>query len=301
MRSDDLRHVSVLQETVLATLRPVPGDRVLDCTLGLGGHSGAFLEAIGPTGSLVGLDADSDNLALAKERLAPYGNRADLRHLNFRHVATLTASFDIILADLGLSSPHLDDGERGFSFRADAPLDMRFDRTTGETAAQFLATREEAEIADTLWKYGEIRESRRLARFIKEVPPDTTTALAHRIERALGYNGRELLPRVFQALRIAVNDEMGALESLLAAIPALLAPGGRAGIISFHSLEDRLVKQAFRALTTPEKDPVTGRVSVPARFELLTRKALVPDGDELAENPRSRSAKFRAIRLLPPA
>jgi 16S rRNA (cytosine1402-N4)-methyltransferase len=282
-------------------LRPVPGDRVLDCTLGLGGHSGAFLEAIGPTGSLVGLDADSDNLALAKERLAPYGNRADLRHLNFRHVATLTASFDIILADLGLSSPHLDDGERGFSFRADAPLDMRFDRTTGETAAQFLATREEAEIADTLWKYGEIRESRRLARFIKEVPPDTTTALAHRIERALGYNGRELLPRVFQALRIAVNDEMGALESLLAAIPALLAPGGRAGIISFHSLEDRLVKQAFRALTTPEKDPVTGRVSVPARFELLTRKALVPDGDELAENPRSRSAKFRAIRLLPPA
>lgn len=294
------QHISVLQSTVLTILAPAPGERVLDVTLGLGGHASAFLERISPDGTLTALDADGDNLAMAQERLAPYAGRTELRHANFRSVASLgLAPFDVILADLGLSSPHLDDAARGFSFRADGPLDMRFDRTSGRSAAEFLADAEDEEIASALWRYGDVRESRRIAKAAKAKPPRTTAEMRALVEGIAGWRAKELMPRVFQALRIAVNDEVGALESLLAAAPALLRPGGRLGIISFHSLEDRVVKHTFRTWTTPEKDPVTGRVAVPAPFALLTKHALVPDEQEIAQNPRSRSAKFRAIRLLP--
>lgn len=298
---DAPRHLPVLETTVLDVLRPMPGESVLDVTLGLGGHALLFLEATAPDGTLIGVDADEENLAFASERLKDFGKRFRPVHANFSHLADLELpGADVILADLGLSSPHLDEPDRGFSFRFDAPLDMRFDRTQGRTASDLIADTEEGRLADILYQYGEIHESRMLAKKLAGKRFRTTTSLREMTEEIFGWRAPQFLPRIFQALRIAVNGEMQALANLLMHAPVLLRPGGRLGIISYHSLEDRQVKLAFRALTTPEKDPVTGRAVEMPPFELVTKKAIVPSDDEQAMNPRSRSAKFRVIRKTSP-
>jgi 16S rRNA (cytosine1402-N4)-methyltransferase len=295
-----LRHVPVLQTTVLHVLAPSSGERTLDCTLGLGGHAASFLDAIAPTGHLVALDADVQNLADARERLAPYSDRARLIHLNFGDVATLDlGTFDIVFADLGLSSPHIDEPERGFSFRTDGPLDLRYDRTKGRTAADLLEQSSEDELVTLIHDLGEVHQFvRPLARIIAGRRIETTFAFKAKVEEIFTYRTPSILPRLFQALRIAVNNELGVLQSLLDALPLLLHSGGRAGILSYHSLEDRLVKHVFKALCEPEKDPLTGRAVSEPRCALLTKKALIPTDEEIAQNPRSRSVKFRAIRRI---
>ncbi len=292
----DMRHTSVLLSTAIDILQPKKGNRVLDVTLGLGGHSEAFLKAIGPSGHLVALDADSDNLSFARERLAPFGPQAELHHINFGDVRSLGLDpFDIIFADLGLSSPHIDNAERGFSFRFDGPLDLRFDRSTGETAADFLERISPEDLYVVFRKYGELQQSNRLSKLLAGRRWETTSAVKGIVEEAYGYRAKSVLPQVFQALRIAINDELGALTELLHAGLDLLKPGGRMGVLSYHSLEDRIVKHLFREVCTPLKDPVTGKVAVPSAFELITPKAVVPSDQEIQENQRARSAKFRVI------
>lgn len=289
-------HTPVLLDAALSVLQPEAGERVLDVTLGLGGHAAAFLERIGPSGSLTGLDADPKNLTQAQKKLSSFPNVTCL-HANFRDLPSLALPHvDVIFADLGLSSPHVDDPERGFSFRTDAPLDLRFDPTTGPSAAQWLQIADPEELTRVLREYGELPHPHRLALLLKEQLPQTTFALVRAVEEVLHWRAKAFLPQVFQALRIAVNDELGALDTLLAYGPSLLKEGGRMGIISYHSLEDRRVKQVFRSLTTAHKDPESGQDAAPAAFVSLTRKALTPSAEEIAGNSRSRSAKFRAIR-----
>jgi 16S rRNA (cytosine1402-N4)-methyltransferase len=298
--SDVFRHVPVLQTVVLDVLLPAAGETVLDVTLGLGGHASAMGARIGPNGLLIALDADSDNLKDASERLQAVGCRLDLRHANFGDLPELSLPpVDVLFADLGLSSPHLDDASRGFSFRTDAPLDMRFDRTRGRPVSQLLDRRSTADVAIWFKEYGELEKAGVLAHAVTGKGIETTGQLRKAVEGVYGYKAPSLLPQVFQALRIAVNNEIGVLQTLLEIGPTLLAPGGRMGVLSYHSLEDRMTKHAFAALTTPEKDPITGKVRKVAPFEALTRKPIVPTESEQHDNPRSRSAKFRAIRRLP--
>jgi len=293
----DLHHVSVLHTTVLEILQPKPGESVLDVTLGLAGHAESFLRAIAPDGRLVALDADGENLAFAKDRLAPFADRTEFHHCNFRDLASLDLKpVDILFGDLGLSSPHVDNPERGFSFRFDGPLDLRFDRSRGETAADFLERISPEDLYVIFRKYGELQQSSRLSKLLAGKRWATTTEVKGAVEEAYGYRAKSVLPQVVQAIRIALNDEMGALEELLRVGMHLLKPGGRMGIISFHSLEDRLVKHTFREWCTPEKDVVTGKIAVEAPFELLTPKAVIPSDEEIRHNPRARSAKFRVIR-----
>lgn len=297
---NDLHHVSVLHTTVLEILGPKPGEAVLDVTLGLAGHAESFLRATSPDGTLVALDADGENLAFARKRLETFEGRTTFHHCNFHHVASLDlAPVDILFADLGLSSPHLDDPQRGFSFRFDGPFDLRFDRSRGETAADFIQRISPEDLYVVFRKYGELQQSSRLSKLLAGKRWETTTAVKGAVEEAYGYRAKSVLPQVFQAIRIALNDEMAALEELLRVGPSLLKPDGRMGVISFHSLEDRMVKHAFRALCTPEKDPVTGKVAVEAPFELVTPKAVIPSDEEILHNPRARSAKFRVIRKRP--
>lgn len=294
---DAPRHLPVLETTVLDVLRPMPGETVLDVTLGLGGHALKFLEQTGPDGRLIGLDADETNLAFATDRLSAFGDRFTPVHANFLHIESLALpEVDIVLADLGLSSPHLDDPMRGFAFRHDdSPLDMRYDRTEGRTAADLIAESDERKLADVLYLFGEIHESRMIAKKLSGKRFRTTGSLKAMLEEMFGWRTPQFLPRVFQALRIAVNHELQALANLLMVAPTLLKPGGRMGIISYHSLEDRQVKQTFRALCTPEKDSVTGKALDTPEFALLTKKAIEPSSEEASSNPRSRSAKFRAV------
>lgn len=268
---------------------------MLDVTIGLGGHAAALLEAVGAQGRLIGLDADERNLTIARERLAGQG-RADLRHANFRDLPTMDLpDVDVLFADLGLSSPHVDNPLRGFTFRFDAPLDLRYDPTRGETAAELVTRSTPEDLFQIFRTFGEFSGGARLGRALAGSTIATTDDLKRVVEVTFGYRAKALLPQIFQALRIAVNDELGALDVLLDAGPKLLKPGGRMGVISYHSLEDRSVKRAFRALTMPPKDPVTGRILRCAHFSLLTRRPLVPSPEEIAANPRARSAKFRAL------
>ncbi|MBU2259009.1 16S rRNA (cytosine(1402)-N(4))-methyltransferase RsmH [Patescibacteria group bacterium] len=295
-----MHHTPVLHSEVMNLLDPKKGEVVLDVTLGLGGHAKSFLEAIGPYGRLIGIETDEANLQQAKENLSEYGKQVTFISGNFRDLTSFDIpEADILFADLGLSSPHIDDPERGFTFREDAPLDMRFDRTNGMPASQLIASLDEQGLAKIFWTYGELKSGRKLARTLKEAESvKTTFELKECVEKAVGFRAKTMLPQVFQALRIAVNDEMGSLQILLREGPMLLKEGGRMGVISFHSLEDRMVKQAFRTLATSEKDPVTGAVSQEAAFEVLTKKPVVPSDQEVEENPRARSAKLRAISLL---
>jgi len=294
--SEAYSHTPVLLNAALSLLQLKPGDSVLDVTLGLGGHALAFAEQIGAGGSLTGLDADPQNLASARERLSMIRTVTCL-HANFRDLAALSLpQFDVIFADLGLSSPHLDDPLRGFSFRTDAPLDLRFDSTAGVSAAQWLQTVDSEDLTQVLRAFGELPHPHQLALLLKEQLPQTTFALVRTVEQVLHWRAKSFLPQVFQALRIAVNDELGALDHLLSSGPSLLKEGGRMGVISYHSLEDRRVKQVFRTITTAPKNLETGQDLHPAPFILLTRKAMLPTAEEVRGNPRARSAKLRAIR-----
>jgi len=302
----------VLFEEVMAILAPRAGERYVDCTVNGGGHAAGLLERSAPDGQLLGLDADPAALARARERLAPYGDRARLVHANFRDLARAAAEAgwrhaDGILFDLGVSSYSLEVSGRGFSFRRDEPLDMRFDPTRGVTAAELLAGSTEADLRALLQRYGEEPGAGRLARAIvrarEAAPLQTTGQLVAVIERALGAARGRIHPatRAFQALRIAVNDELRSLETALAQAVELLASGGRLAVISFHSLEDRIVKGFLRAESGQCRCPPGLPVCVcgaTARVRILTRRAVRPSAAEVERNPRARSARLRgAVRL----
>ncbi len=285
------RHLPVLPVEVLRLLDPQPGETWVDCTIGAGGHARAIAERVGPTGRVIGLDQDETMLALARPRLE--GFPVQLVKANFDQLPELLDAMGIgtvdgILADLGFCSDQLDDPTRGLSFRDDGPLDMRLDPTSGQTAADFVNALSEKALADVFFEYGEERKSRWVAKRIVErratKPFATTADLADLVRRCVPRSGSlDPATRVFQALRIAVNDELGSLERLLAALPKRIKSGGRAGLISFHSLEDRRVKQAFR---------------VPELWKSLTKKPVEATDEEAARNSRSRSAKLRvAVRL----
>jgi len=289
-------HTPVLLEETLHLLCPGEGEAVLDVTLGLGGHAAAFLQAAGRTGTLIGIDADAENLRSAQERLQKLPGSVRCIHANFLQLPDLDLPpVDVLFADLGLSSPHVDDPERGFSFRTDAPLDLRYDRESGVDAATLIADMDERALTRVFREYGELDRARMLATKVKQAGAATTFALKQCTEEVYGFRAPSKLPQVFQALRIAVNHEIEAIDILLETGPRFLKPGGRMGVITYHSLEDRPVKQAFRALCTPEKDEWTGAVSREADFVLLTKKPVLPGDEEQARNPRSRSAKLRAI------
>lgn len=292
-----IHHDPVLLREVLELLSPKPGERICDATLGLAGHAQALLSKALPGGNLIGLDADTVNLEEAERRLDACRASVQLHHANFRDLSSILSSpVDILFADLGVSSPHFDDPERGFSFRNDGPLDLRFDRTSGMPASAWIAQADQEEIARALRDGGELRSAWGIAESIIRKKPTTTKQLQECIEEALGWRAASAMAQIFQALRIAVNDEMQALKSLLAAGPRLLRSGGCFGVISYHSLEDRLVKQAFRALITVQKDPQTGQDIETAMYRLLTKKAVTPSEEEISRNPRARSAKLRVIQ-----
>jgi 16S rRNA (cytosine1402-N4)-methyltransferase len=292
--------VPVLLAEVVDWLAPVSGGRYVDGTLGGGGHAEAILEASSPDGRLLGLDADPAAVERVGARLERFGDRATLVQANFRELERVARAHDCVptqgaLLDLGLSSYQLGEAERGFSFRGEQPLDMRFDPALPESAADVLNTWPESDLADVFYQYGEERRSRRLARVAVERrvarPFRTTTDLVEAVTRALGPKRGRIHPatRIFQALRIAVNDELGALRDGLRGAAAILAPGGRLAVISFHSLEDRLVKQFFR-----DGDPDEGV----RPLRPLTPKPLVASDAELAANPRARSAKLRVAERI---
>jgi 16S rRNA (cytosine1402-N4)-methyltransferase len=307
-------HVTVLPEETVAGLAPHAGGRYIDGTLGGAGHTAIILERSQPDGRVLGIDADSAALRRAAERLPGEvaSGRLILRQGNFAQMATLASEAGFtpvegIVLDLGLSSDQLADRERGFSFAADAPLDMRFDPTSGQSAADLVNETDETELADLIWRYGEERRSRAIARRIvearKRAPIERTRELAQIVASVVHGRPGGIHPatRTFQALRIAVNDELGSLEAVLPAALALLAPGGRIAVISFHSLEDRIVKHFFQAeergcICPPELPAcVCGRSP---RLRILTRHPVTAGDDELARNPRARSAKLRVAERI---
>lgn len=304
-------HVPVLLNEVLENLLPEDHavERTIDGTLGAGGHSRALLEH--GVAELLGLDLDPVALGLARENLAPFGERAHTAHASYRDMVTEAAKLgwtgvDAILLDLGVSSMQLDMPERGFAFRHEGPLDMRFDpQSLQATAADLVNTLDESELADIFYQYGEERESRRLARAVVKARPYTTTQeLSGAIERAKPrrYNDKiHPATRVFQALRIAVNDELSTVADTLPLAIDLLRPGGRLAVISFHSLEDRIVKDAFRLASTdcicPPKVPICV-CGHKASVWQVTRKPLIASDAEAESNPRSRSAKLRVVEKL---
>jgi 16S rRNA (cytosine1402-N4)-methyltransferase len=284
------------------------GGRYLDGTLGAAGHAAAIL-AHNDSCRLLGLDVDPGAIERARTRLAPYGERARLVRSNFEalHEVAEAESFlplDCIVLDLGISSPQLADPSFGLSFQVDAPLDMRLNPDLPETAADLVNEMDEQDLANLIYRYGEEHASRRIARFIvRNRPIETTSQLAALVSRALGNPRKGIHPatRTFQALRIAVNDELGVLERALDASILALGEGGRVAIISFHSLEDRIVKQRFqqeaRGCICPSSLPTCVCGKTP-RLRLVTRKAVVPGVAEVAANPRSRSAKLRVAERL---
>jgi len=291
LMGDHPRHIPVLQKEVLQILSPREGETVLDCTLGAGGHAKLFLQKIGPKGKLIGLDADQKNFNIARENLFPLRHQCTFFHENFRNIDTLDLPpLDIIFADLGISSMHIDDPMRGFSFRHNVPLDLRFNREKGTLAREWIRESSEEQIVHVFKDYGQCPHSRKLARLLKENNVQTNEDVVSCAHKIFGWRAKRMLPQIFQALRIAVNDEIGSLEILLQKGLRLLQPGGRMGVISFHSLEDRAVKHVFRTLTTSKYD---------APFTLLTKKPIRPSEKEVQQNPRSRSALLRAIERTP--
>jgi 16S rRNA (cytosine1402-N4)-methyltransferase len=295
-------HDPVLLSAALELLAPQSGETVLDVTIGLGGHAQEFLHAVGERGRFIGLDADAENLHAASARLGEQQKNVTLIHANFRDMGTLDLPpVDILFADLGVSSPHFDDPQRGFTFRSDAPLDLRYDRKSGLTGAECLRQWSAEQLADVLRSYGEVQGAYKLAQVIKSSGNvETTFTLKKCVEDVFGFRAPSRLPQIFQALRIAVNDELAALEVILTRGPDLLVPGGRMGVISYHSLEDRMVKRAFRARSQHTIDERTGAIVVQSIFEVMTRSPIRPDDAEVERNPRARSARFRVLRRRAP-
>lgn len=291
-------HVPVLTAEVLRQLRPERGGVFVDCTVGLGGHSLALLEA-GAT-RIIGLDRDNDALTEARVTLSPFAHRVDLVHADYRTLEDVLDRrgiqlVDGALADLGVSSMQFDAPGRGFSFQRDEPLDMRMDRAAGTTAAHLIAGTTEQELADTIYAYGEERFSRRIARALvaarSESPIETTGRLASIVRRAVptrGYSRIDPATRTFQALRIWVNRELEGLDRFVEAAARRLRVGARLVVISFHSLEDRIVKHTLRALAHGDA----------ATLKVLTKKPVVADENEVRNNPRARSAKLRAAEKV---
>ncbi|MFW6050318.1 MAG: 16S rRNA (cytosine(1402)-N(4))-methyltransferase RsmH [Myxococcota bacterium] len=288
-------HTAVLLRQTLEALGPRAGGVYADATVGGGGHAEAILEASAPNGRLIGVDRDPAALDAARARLARFGDRARLVHAEFAELARVLSEAGVgrvngLVADLGVSSPQLEQPERGFSFGRSGPLDMRMDPSRGESAAQLVARLSERELADVIFQLGEERRSRAVARAIKAAVErgemETTDDLRRAVVRAVGPRKGRIDPatRTFQALRMAVNAEVEQLEALLRDVPELLEDGGVAAIISFHSLEDRRVKHAFRD---------------DRRLAPLTKKPIAPSDEERRANPRARSAKLRAARRLP--
>lgn len=295
-------HIPVLKTEILAWLNCRPGGHYLDCTVGYGGLAEEILGASDPDGLLIGIDQDREAITSARGRLQAYGKRVHLIHGNFsdlkQHLRMVGLSeVDGVVFDLGVSSAQLDEPERGFSFQADGPLDMRMDQAGAQTAADLVADLPEKELADLIFRYGEERYSRRIARAIVQArrgrPLRTTGDLVAVIREAVPASYRHgrlhCATRTFQALRIAVNRELDVLEGALRDAAEVLAPGGRLCVVSFHSLEDRIAKQTLRALSQGP-DP---------RLAVLTKKPLVPSERECRENPRARSAKLRVAERLP--
>ena len=292
-----MQHTPVLLSETTDLLQLEQGQTVLDVTLGLGGHAQKFAEIIGPTGLLIGIDADAENLRLAENRLEKTGPSKQYYHANFANLSALDLPLcDRIFADLGVSSPHFDDPERGFSFRTDAPLDLRYDRSQGRSAAQWIRSSSPEEIVKALRFYGELQQARRIGEAVSVAVPETTFALRDVVESVVGYRVKQVLPQVFQAFRITVNDELHALESFLDFSINHLSSEGILAVMSYHSLEDRMVKRKFKEISTPEIDSYTGGISKEAPFELLTKKPIRPGEKEQVQNPRSRSALLRAVR-----
>ena len=286
-----MTHVSVLPRETLDLLDPRPGEVWVDCTLGAGGHSRMIAERVGPAGRVIGLDQDAVMIAATQPALA--GLPITTVHANFDQVSAALRGLGItevdgLLADLGFCSDQLEDAGRGLSFQTDGPLDMRMDTSAGESVAEMLARMNEYDLANLIYEYGEERQSRRIARKIVETrklsPIRTTAQLADLVRSCVPRDHKSRIDpatRTFQALRIAVNDELGSLDRLLTQLPRLLKAGGRVGIISFHSLEDRRVKQAFQDREI---------------WEAVTKKPVQAGDDETATNPRARSAKLRVAR-----
>ena len=301
MTIDAPRHAPVMPAEVLSLLSPKENGLYVDCTVGLGGHTEMLLDA--GAGRVIGLDRDERALSHARTRLAGYAARVELVHADYRTLpdvlkARQIARVDGALADLGVSSMQIDDAERGFSFKNDGPLDMRMDASAGESLAARLATVDEGTLADVIYQFGEERHARRIARAIvtarSRQPLERTAALASVVRRAAGggtWQRIDPATRTFQALRIWINGELDGLEEFLRSTVATLSVGGRLVMISFHSLEDRVVKQTFRALGRP-MDGSTATVNI------LTKKPLEPTDAEREENPRSRSAKLRALEKV---
>jgi 16S rRNA (cytosine1402-N4)-methyltransferase len=287
-------HVPVLTAEIVGALQPGRGGLYVDCTVGLGGHARALLA--GGAARLIGIDRDALALAQAGEALAEFGSRVELVHGDYRDVARLldergAGPIDGAVADLGVSSLQLGEG-RGFSFQRDEALDMRMDTSQGPTAADLIGAAGERDLADVIYRYGEERRSRAIARAVvaarKAAPIRTTGQLAAIVRRAAGRRGRiDPATRTFQAIRIWVNRELEGIDTFVRDICARLRAGARFAVVTFHSLEDRPVKLAFRALA-----------SGPEPFRLLTKKSVVPGEDELRSNPRARSARLRAIERV---
>ena len=299
MTSTTNRHVPVLFQQAMDFLNVRAGGTYADCTLGMAGHAEGIVRRLGPEGRLIGFDRDPEALELAKVRLArvlnELGSEAPTVTLIGKAFSSISedvqpGSLDGLLADFGVSSLQFDEARRGFSFQADGPLDMRMDTRSGQTAEQVVNEADERELADLIYEYGEERRSRRIARAVVRARPIRTTAELAQVVSAVAppIKGEKIHPatRTFQALRIRVNDELGEIQSLLKSAGSLMKPRGRVVLISFHSLEDRLVKDAFK------------EAQKLGSFELLTKKPVVAEEQEAMRNPRSRSAKLRAaVRL----
>ncbi|MCB0193424.1 MAG: 16S rRNA (cytosine(1402)-N(4))-methyltransferase RsmH [Anaerolineae bacterium] len=305
-------HIPVLLQEVLDALQPKPGAIYIDGTVGAGGHAAALLRASAPDGQLFGLDQDERALEIARRQLAEFGGRVHLHHANFDQLGDVVRHnrippADGILLDIGVSSMQLDQSERGFSFQAEGPLDMRMDTSAEESAADLVNHLPEEELANLIYQYGEEPRSRRIARAIVKARPIThTLQLAEIVAKAAGgrqAGRRKIHPatRTFQALRVAVNNELDVLERVLPQALECLNPGGRLSVISFNSLEDRIVKQYFKreaqdCICPPDQLFCTCRHK--AIVNIITKKPVTPSSAEIDVNPRARSAKLRVVELI---
>ncbi|RNB90876.1 16S rRNA (cytosine(1402)-N(4))-methyltransferase RsmH [Brevibacillus nitrificans] len=307
-------HVTVLRDEAVAGLNIRPGGIYVDCTLGGAGHSSLIASQLTEGGRLIAIDQDDWALDNARERLSAYMDRVTLVKSNFRHIKDIVSDLgldgvDGILFDLGVSSPQLDEGERGFSYNADAPLDMRMDQQAALTAYDIINEWDEEEIAKVIWEYGEEKFSRRIARQIVQYrakqPVQTTGELVELIKEGIPAAARRTGPhpakRTFQAIRIAVNDELNAFKEAVADAISVLRPEGRVSVITFHSLEDRICKQVYQELskgcTCPPSFPICA-CGNKATVKVITRKPILPSAEELEANPRARSAKLRVAEKL---